>query len=169
MADLGGAVADWLVAQDVRGVLVGHSVGAQVAAHAAAQAPARADLLVLHGPTADPAYRTRPRLFSRWAMDMPHEPPSLLATQGPEWLRAGPRRLVHLSRACVDDFLDATVAQVRCPVRVVLGEGDTLCRREWAQSLSGVPPLLIAGAHSAVYSHPAAFARAVTDLVERSG
>jgi pimeloyl-ACP methyl ester carboxylesterase len=161
----GVAVGEWLAARDRPVVLVGQSIGTQIAAHAAVLATDRVRMLVLHGPTVDPAYRSAARLTTRWALSAPHEPLSLAASQVPEWWQVGPRRLARLLRACLADALESTVQAVPCPVRVVLGESDRLCRREWASSLTPAPLALLPGGHTA-YAQPGRFARTVTDLLQ---
>jgi pimeloyl-ACP methyl ester carboxylesterase len=167
MPELGAATARWLETRRDPVLLVGQSIGSQVAAHAAAQVPGLVRLLLLQGPTVDPAYRTAPRLVTRWLLDAPREPPELARTQIPEWRRVGPRHLGRLLRACLDDDLETTLGRVvgaGVPVRVVRGEQDTLCRPGWAQSLTAAPVISVPGGHAAAAANPEQFADISTTL-----
>jgi pimeloyl-ACP methyl ester carboxylesterase len=161
---LGDAVAAWLAGLDRRVLLVGQSVGTQIAAHAANAVPDRVAMLLLQGPTVDPAYRTTGRLTARWLLNGWHEPLRLACSQVPEWRQVGPRRLRSLVRGCLDDDLGATLADLddAVPVQVVLGAQDLLCRRSWAATLATVPVLILPGAHAACATSPDAFAALVT-------
>jgi pimeloyl-ACP methyl ester carboxylesterase len=168
MADLGAAVARWVTVNRRPLVLVGQSIGTQLAAHAAVQAPDLLRMLVLHGPTVDPEYRTTRRLMSRWARDAPTEPTWLARSQFPEWCQVGPRRLVKLIGACLDDRLETTLVNVdqRVPTRVVLGDHDRLCRRSWGASLTDSKVELLRGGHAAGAAQPLAFATLISRLAE---
>jgi hypothetical protein len=138
-----------------------------VAAHAAVQVPHLVRLLLLQGPTVDPAYRTAPRLLARWLLDAPREPAALGRTQIPEWRRVGPRHLSRLLRACLDDDLETTLGGLGdpgIPVRVVRGEHDALCRPGWASSLTAAPVVSMPGGHAAAAAHPELFADISTTL-----
>jgi pimeloyl-ACP methyl ester carboxylesterase len=160
--DLGAAVAGWIEQREGRVVLVGQSIGGQIAAHAAALSPQKVRLLVLQGPTVDPSYRTVARLLVRWLRNAPYERASLAVSQLPEWWTVGPRRVRRLLRACLDDSLRDTLSRVCCPVQVVVGDRDRMARRSWVVQLSERAPIVLPGGHTAAYSDPAAFARAVT-------
>jgi pimeloyl-ACP methyl ester carboxylesterase len=147
-------------------VLIGQSIGTQVATHAAARVPDHVGMLVLQGPTVDPAYRTLPRLLSGWVLDARHEPAWMASTQVPEWCRVGPGQLRRLLRACLQDQLETTVRglSARLPVRVVLGEQDRLCNRGWASTLTEAPARTMPGGHSAAAARPRLFATLVSEL-----
>ncbi len=168
LAGLAGWVTDWL---EIRGyadvLLVGQSVGTQVAAHVAAQVPERVRALLLQGPVFDPAYRTVPRGLARWALDIPRERFSLGLREVPEWVRVGPRRvrrvLLQSLRDRLEDTLDM-VAALGVPVRVVVGEHDTLSELPWLSTLSrpAAPPVVMDGLpHSSPHASPDRFARLV--------
>ena len=170
-ADIAWWVVRWLATTELRDItLVGQSFGAQLAAHVAAQAPERVRVLVLQGPTFDPAYRTMTRAAWRLACDFPRERPSLLVLEAPEWLRLGLRQVRGIVRIGLRDRLEATLRRVRCPVLVVVGEHDTLSTRVWTRSL--VDPDLVADRHvvmaglphSSPHADPAGFARLVVTL-----
>jgi pimeloyl-ACP methyl ester carboxylesterase len=167
MKELGTATAGWLTELERPVVLVGQSVGTQIAAHAAEQVPGLVTMLLLQGPTVDPAYRSVSRLVTRWLLAAPQEPPRLARSQVPEWWDIGPRRLLGLMRACLDDDLEKTLGRLRAvPVRVVLGEHDRLCSRSWASSLSPAPMAILEGGHAACAADPEVFAALLSRLVE---
>jgi pimeloyl-ACP methyl ester carboxylesterase len=143
-------------------VLIGHSCGTQVAAHVAAMAPELVQRLVLGSPTVDPRYRSWAKAVPRWLRDGRLEPGSLSRTQRPEWRRAGPLRLLHLTRSMLADDLEETLNRVRCPVTVIRAERDPICTPGWARRLARdadrdhveLPGL----AHAFPYEAPTAFA-----------
>jgi pimeloyl-ACP methyl ester carboxylesterase len=165
LAGLASWVGAWLrVRGHTDALLVGQSVGAQIAAHVATESPERVRALLLQGPVFDPAYRTVPRGLGRWALDIPREKLGLAVREVPEWLRVGPRRVRRVLRQSLSDRLEDTVATVEVPVRVVVGEHDTLSDLRWLMSLSRppAPPVVMAGLpHSAPHAAPERFARLV--------
>ncbi len=167
MAALAAWLTAWLDARGLSDVLViGQSVGAQLAAHLAGQAPDRVRAVLLQGPVFDPAYRTGPRGMARWAMDIPRERFALAVREVPEWLRVGPLRVARVLRMSLRDRLEATVAGVTVPVRVVVGEKDTLSEGGWQASLGrpAGPPTVMAGVpHSSMHFAPERFAQLVVE------
>ena len=167
LAALAAYVEDWLDRRGLTDVLlVGQSVGAQLAAHVAAHATDRVRALILQGPVFDPALRTVSRSLGRWLLDFPRERPGLAAREIPEWLRVGPRRVALVLRQSLRDRLEETLAAVRVPVTVVVGEHDTLSHEPWQASLTRppAPAVVMPGVgHSAPHASPEAFASLVAD------
>ena len=128
----------------------------------AAQAPERVRALLLQGPVFDPAYRTVARGLGRWTLDIPREKFSLGLREVPEWVRVGPRRVRRVLLQSLRDRLEGTldtVATLGVPVRVVVGEHDTLSELPWQSTLSrpAAPPVVMAGLpHSAPHAAPGA-------------
>lgn len=171
LADLARPVADWLTADSLDDVvLVGQSVGAQLAAHVAVLVPDRVARLVLQGPVFDPGQRSTPGALWHWLGDLPREPPSLLASEAPEWVRAGPRRVRRTVRLALADRLEETLrATESVPVDVVVGEHDPLSTRAWTRGLVRAPGrhVVMPGLpHSSPHADPAGFADVVVGLVE---
>jgi pimeloyl-ACP methyl ester carboxylesterase len=153
--------------------LVGQSFGAQLAAHVAVACPERLGLLVLQGPTFDPAYRTLPRAIARLVRDFPRERPSLLVVEVPEWLRVGLRQVLAMARLGLRDRLEETMRAVSVATVVVVGEHETLATRAWSRSLvrdvpDGRRHVVMPGLpHSAPHADPAGFARLIQALSRR--
>ncbi|MFB4313179.1 alpha/beta fold hydrolase [Actinomadura sp. 21ATH] len=148
IAQYGRSVAAWLDAAGLgRVVVAGHSSGTQIAAHAAALRPDGTVALVLASPTVDPVARSIPRLLLRWRLDARREPDELGRSHRPEWVRAGPRRLLHIVRAHLADRLEDVVRDVPVPVLVLRGREDRLPRAvgEKAYAVSGWSEAVAAG------------------------
>jgi pimeloyl-ACP methyl ester carboxylesterase len=135
-----------------RFVLAGHSASCQVVAHAARLAPDRVTGLFLVGPTTDPRAQGWPRLVRRWLATARHERPG----QVPSLVRQYHRTTLAVMARAMDsarkDRIDETLAQVRCPVRVVRGRHDRICPPDWAQAL-GATDTLAAGGHMVPLTH----------------
>lgn len=172
MGELAGWLVRWIAETGLRDItLVGQSFGAQLAAHVAVACPERIRLLVLQGPTFDPAYRTLPRAMVRLLRDFPRERPSLLLVETPEWLRVGLRQVLAMARLGLQDKLESTMRAVPVSTVVVVGEHETLATRAWTRSLVGgdrrqhvVMPGL---PHSSPHADPAGFARLMRELSRR--
>lgn len=172
LADLAAELARAVVAEDLRDVvLVGQSVGAQLAAHVAVAVPDRVRLLVLQGPVFDPRWRTTPAALRRWVADVPRERPSLLVSETPDWLRAGPTTIRHVLRLALSDALEETLASYAGEVAVLVGEHDTFSTRVWTRTLATSADLhvVLPGLpHSSPHADPDGFARALLTLLEVS-
>lgn len=167
--EYGAAVAAWLDAAGLGRVIVaGHSSGTQVAAHAAARRPEHTVALVLASPTVDPAGRSLARLLLRWRLDAKREPGDLARSHRPEWLRAGPRRLLHIVRAHLDDHLEDVLDGVPFPVLVLRGREDRLLTETWARGLARRAPdgrfAEVPGAHTFVWPYPDAWSEPIRSL-----
>jgi fermentation-respiration switch protein FrsA (DUF1100 family) len=143
--------------------------GAQAALYAAVELGDEALALLLVGPTPAPAQRTG-GLLACWASDMFLERPSLLASQTPDWLRAGPRRLTATLRSTLADAPETVAPRLRVPMVVARGSRDPLCPSYWADQLAAAAPdgrvLTIPDApHSWPYSQPDAFADVVDQML----
>lgn len=163
--EFGGAVADWLTAQQLGTVvLAGHSSGTQVAAEAAAGHPGVAGL-VLASPTVDPVASGWIRLLIRWRRDGRYEPPGLTDSHRPEWKRAGPRRLVHLVRAHLRHNLEDPLRRLARPLLILRGTDDRLSTPDWARRLAAIVPdgqyTDLPGAHTFPWRDPDAWSEPV--------
>ncbi|WP_183223608.1 alpha/beta fold hydrolase [Actinoplanes campanulatus] len=172
VADYGGAVADWL-AGNMRYpvILAGHSSGTQVAAEAASRDP-RVAGLVLAAPMTDPAHRRPDRLFHRWLLAGRREAPGVLATQWPEWRRAGPRLIAHLVRVHRRHVIEESLRGVTAPILVLRGREDPMCTARWARSLATGGYVELPGAHDFCWGDPNGWSapmRAFAEAVARSG
>jgi len=80
--------------------------------------------------------------------------------------RVGPLRVARVLRMSLRDRLEATVVAVKVPVRVVVGEKDTLSEGGWQSSLGrpvGAPVVMDGLPHSSPHFAPEGFARLVTE------
>jgi pimeloyl-ACP methyl ester carboxylesterase len=174
VGELAGWLVRWLATTDLRGItLVGQSFGAQLAAHVAVACPDRVRVLVLQGPTFDPAYRSLPRAMMRLLRDFPRERPSLLLVETPEWLRVGLRRVLATARLALRDRLEDTMRTVSVATVVVVGEHDTLATPAWSRSLverahDGQHHIVMPGLpHSSPHADPSGFAQLMRELSRR--
>ena len=149
-------------------VLVGHSFGCHVVLHAAAALGSRVAAVVLVGPTVAPQHRGGVRLLLAWLSDLPQERPRLAVEQVPDWVAAGPRRLVATYRSALLDRPEEVVGAVSARVVVVRGERDPVCPSAWAQALAeaggGRVVTIERGPHSWPFSRPQRFADLVADV-----
>ena len=99
------------------------------------------------------------------------EPPSLDERHTAERQRAGLRRVAHALGVHLADALEDVVPQVPVPVLVLRGDQDRLCREEWARELADLAPdgrfVPVPGAHSFVWTAPAAWSGPVEDLARQ--
>ncbi|MBO3743481.1 alpha/beta fold hydrolase [Actinoplanes flavus] len=170
VADYGRAVADWL-ARKVRDpvILAGHSSGTQVAAEAASRDPYVAGL-VLAAPMTDPAYRRTDRLFRRWLLAGRREAPGVLATQWPEWRRAGLRHIAHLVRVHRRHVIEESLRRVTVPILVLRGRRDPMSTARWARGLATGGYIELSGAHDFAWGDPNGWSapmRGFTEAVTR--
>ena len=168
------AVVQWLDAGELGGiVLAGHSSGTQVAARVAARALPSIKALVLASPTMDPRFRSTRRILLAWRRNHELEPPSLDEQHTPERQRAGLRRVRHALTAHLADALEDVVPHVPVPVLVLRGDRDRLCTEEWARELADLAPdgrfVPVPGAHSFVWTAPAAWSDPIRRLAEEVG
>ncbi len=174
VVEFGDAVVAWLAAAGLeRVVLAGHSGGTQVAARATLRHPPAVRALVLAGPTVDPRFRSLGGVLRAWHRNHRLEPPDLDDAHRPERRRAGTRRIVHAVRAHLADRLEDVVPQVPVPVLVLHGADDLLCTAEWARSLADAARdgrfASVPGAHSFVWTAPAAWSDPIRRLAEEVG
>lgn len=134
--------------------LVGNSFGAEIAAALAADHPGVAAAVVLVGPTADRAARTRTGQIGRWLLDVSRED----FRQAPILYRdvrdAGPRRVFRTLGHSVRHRMERTLRRVDVPVLLVRGARDPIAPRRWLAELAAGRPHTIAtvpgAAHNAV-------------------
>ena len=167
VAGLADALAAWMRATGLsRAVLVGNSMGCQIITELAPRHPELVEKVVLQGPTMDPRARSAPRQMWRLLLDTTREPPSLIAIEGLDLLRAGLARSWRTLRHALDDPIEERLPGVRVPALVVHGSRDGISPRYWAEEVARLLPDarlvdLPGTPHAANYSAPAQFARAV--------
>jgi 2-hydroxy-6-oxonona-2,4-dienedioate hydrolase len=167
VAGLADALAAWMRATGLSGaVLVGNSMGCQVISELVLRHPDLVEKVVLQGPTMDPRARSAPRQMWRLLIDTTREPPSLVAIEGLDLIRAGVVRSWRTFRHALRDPIEGKLPGVRVPALVVHASRDRISPRYWAEEVARLLPngrlvVLPRTAHAANYSAPAEFARAV--------
>jgi len=133
---LADALAGWMDAWKLdRAVLLANSFGCQIVTELAVRRPELARMLVLVGPTVDPAARTPWQQAWRLAKDMPREPAALWPPLARDYLRFGPRRAVITLRDMLRDRIGERLPWVRAPTLVVRGARDAIVSAAWAEEV----------------------------------
>jgi pimeloyl-ACP methyl ester carboxylesterase len=150
-------VADVLRALPAPTIVVGHSLGGRVGVHLAATYPELVGGLLLTGaPLIRVAGKTKPRTgyrLTRWLHQRGVISEARMETArqkygSSDYANASPAmRAVHVT--LVNENYDAQIAGVRCPTRLVWGEGDTAAPVAAAHDLArrlDTPLTVVAGA-----------------------
>jgi len=173
--ELADAFGEWLEAAALDApAVVANSLGCQVATELAVRAPDRLGPLVLVGPTVDPARRRgRHQLFAA-LRDSAREPLQLVAIAAADDLGVGLRRLVATARAALDDRIEDRLPLVEQPAVVVRGGADEFVSAAWAEQVASLLPdgrlVVVPGEpHAVHFTHPAAVARIVRELLAQEG
>lgn len=150
--------------------VLGNSMGCQVAVRLAIQEPERARSLLLVGPTFDPSAGLGRHLLRLLAV-MPRERLRLWAEHIPDYLHAGPRRiLATLEHARAHD-IERDLPGVPHPLLVVRGSDDAIAPPAWTRAVASLAPCgravtLPGAAHAPNYSDAEALARLVEPFLE---
>lgn len=172
LAEHASVLAAWLAAIGFeRAVWVGHSFGCQVAAELATGYPEAVERLVLVSPTVDPRARSINRQLARLLRDGLREPLPLLPLLVRDYLKAGPRALIHAARLALRDRIEERLLAITVPTLVVRGERDPLVPAEWAQKVARLLPfgrlfVISDAAHAVAYSAPRQLARAIEEFCQ---
>jgi pimeloyl-ACP methyl ester carboxylesterase len=116
--------------------LLGNSFGAEVAAAVAADHPGVAAAVMLVGPTADRAARTRTRQTCRWLLDVPREDIRQARILLRDVRDAGPRRVFRTLGHSVRHRMEQTLGRVDVPVLLMRGERDPIAPQRWLAELA---------------------------------
>jgi 2-hydroxy-6-oxonona-2,4-dienedioate hydrolase len=171
VAGLADALAAWMRAAGLGGAaLIGNSMGCQVIAELVLRHPDLVEKVVLQGPTMDPRARSAPRQMWRLLVDTKREPPSLVAIEAFDLLRAGVVRSWRTFRHALDDPIEERLPRLRVPALVVHGSRDRISPRHWAEEVARLLPdgrlvFLPGTPHAANYSAPARFAHEVRSFL----
>lgn len=168
---LADALVRWMDAAGIaRAVLVANSLGAQIVADVAVRHAARADRLVLVGPTIDRRDRTVPGHAWRLVRCAPFERPSLLPILVRDYVRMH-WRLVPELRAMMRHRMEARLPHVRVPALLVRGRHDAVAPSRWLAEMTallGGPTAVVElprGGHAVHHSQPDAFVAAVAPFL----
>lgn len=172
--DVGGlseALAAWMRAVGLEGAaLVGNSMGCQVVTELALRHPGPVRKVVLQGPTMDRRGRGAVRHVGRLLLDNLREPPSLLAVEVFDLLRADVVRSWRMFRYALDDPIEERLPGVGVPALVVHGSRDPISPRPWAEEVARLLPrgrlVVIPAAHAANFSAPADLAREIQAFLD---
>jgi pimeloyl-ACP methyl ester carboxylesterase len=150
--------------------LVGQSMGCDLVVLAAVAAPERVEKVVLAGPAGLPCLRSVFKQLLLAALDAPREPLSLYPVLVRDYLRCGPRRLFRMLWEQKDTLTDRRLGEVRQPVLVLRGEGDTVVSEArvlaTAHAIPHAETAVVPGAHAAHFSHPETFAGRVAAFLQ---
>lgn len=168
-------LAAWLQALDLQEVtLVGHSMGGYVSMALAATHPEQVKRLVLADSIGLPLNLPAWRLVYPALKAVAHTIPSFWMCIGYDYLRAGPRMVLHATRQIValetTEVLAALVAR-RVPTLLIWGERDDLvpCAlgRQLHARLAGAQLCILPGAnHFCMFEQPQAFNRALLAFLQ---
>ena len=175
IAGLSDALSGWMGAVGLeRAAFVGNSMGCQIIADLAVRHPGRVERAVLQGPTMDPIGRSVPRQVGRFLLDVPREPPSLIAIEVLDLFRAGLGRSWRTFRHALEDPIEEKLPHVRVPTLVVRGARDPIVPQRWAREATGLLPMgrlavIPDAAHATNYGWATAFARVVREFLDEGG
>ncbi|MFF5234959.1 alpha/beta fold hydrolase [Dactylosporangium sp. NPDC000521] len=161
---------------DVSGVsgacVLGNSFGCQVAAELAVRRPDLVALLVLVGPTVDPAAPTAAGQARRWLRDLLREDPRQARILAADLRDAGPQRVAATLRHSVRHHIEDVLPHVAAPVLFLRGEHDPIAPPRWLTTATAITPDAIAApvpwaAHNAVTTAGPAVAAYATAFAEQ--
>ncbi|MGH2381460.1 MAG: alpha/beta fold hydrolase [Candidatus Limnocylindria bacterium] len=134
------ALDAWMRAADVeRAAVVGNSIGAQVATDLAVRRHERIAVLVLLGPTTDPAVRSVRDQVWRWLLNTRVDQSSGHGMI-PAYLAAGLGRVARTFRYSVEYRIETKLPRVRAPTLVVSGSADPITPLDWVRRASELLP-----------------------------
>ncbi|MET8152490.1 alpha/beta fold hydrolase [Actinoplanes sp. NPDC049668] len=125
-------VAAWMDSADVTGAhVLGNSFGCQVAVELAIRRPDLVALLVLVGPTVDPAAPTAGAQIRRWAHDLLSEDPYQIPMLAADVRDAGPRRILRTLQHAVLHHMERRIPLVDAPILFLRGQRDPIAPSDW--------------------------------------
>jgi 2-hydroxy-6-oxonona-2,4-dienedioate hydrolase len=161
----------WLEHRDLRDVtLVANSFGCQYSANLAARNSGRIKNLVLTGPTIDRIGRNAITQATRFAINIPREPVSLILVALRDLLDFSLRRLALTYGHALRHHIEEDLPRIECLTVIACGERDPLVPRRWAEETTHLLPdgrleVLRDAPHAINYNSPEAVARIVRDTV----
>jgi 2-hydroxy-6-oxonona-2,4-dienedioate hydrolase len=164
--ELADGLAAWMRAAGLsRVALLGNSQGCQVIANLAVRHPRLVRCAVLQGPTSPPEDRSWFPQLIRWRQNAPYNPASLGPITWGENRRSGYWRVLRTLHYSLKDHIEDHLPNIEVPVLIVRGERDPICRADWAERLTRLPPRgrlveIPKVAHTLVYTAPAELAAA---------
>jgi 2-hydroxy-6-oxonona-2,4-dienedioate hydrolase len=157
--ELADGLAAWMRAAGLsRVALLGNS-------NLAVRHPRLVRCAVLQGPTSPPEDRSWFPQLIRWRQNAPYNPASLGPITWGEYRRSGYWRVLRTLHYSLKDHIEDHLPNIEVPVLIVRGERDPICRADWAERLTRLPPRgrlveIPKVAHTLVYTAPAELAAA---------
>lgn len=157
-----------------RAALLGNSFGCQVAAELAVRRPDLVGVLILVGPTTDPAAATGWGQTRRLLRDLVHEDVRQAPILARDIREAGVRRILTTLRHAVADDIYGKLPAIRVPTMLLRGGRDPIAPRPWLERMAGqlarVSAVTIDGAaHNVVTTAGVETAAVVRRFVESHG
>lgn len=148
-----------------RASFIGNSFGCQLIASLAARYPSRVDRCILQGPTIQEGKRSVTQQLLPWLVNGAKEgTPSMNPIMMRDYWVAGWRRIRQTIQMCLDDRIENSVPNIKCPTLYVSGDRDLVSPVQWCQkldNLTAVSKLVVLKkcTHTANYATPMKFAR----------
>ncbi len=170
ITELAAIMAEWLEARGLgRAHVIGHSMGGQVALHLAAEYSTHIDRLVLVSASGVPRALSPNEALRFLTEVIPPRAwgtPLFLPRIALDALRAGPRTLLHATRALLADDVTTLLPRVSAPTLLIWGEHDPLTPVAQAQRMVSALPdarlvVLPRASHNPMVDQPDAFNREV--------
>jgi pimeloyl-ACP methyl ester carboxylesterase len=164
-------LADFAAALAIpRAVWIGHSVGAQAVVELAAHQPELAAGLVLVGPTGAPGRGEVPRQALALGLEATRTSLHVIRGVARDYLRTSPLRYFGTWLRHGRHDLPARLPLVHCPVLIMVGDADPVCRPRFVELLCRRLPRarvewVRGGTHALPRGHAAAFNRIATSFV----
>jgi pimeloyl-ACP methyl ester carboxylesterase len=157
-----------------RAVWIGHSVGAQAVVEVAVQRPDLAAGLVLVGPTGAPGRGEVLRQLWALAVETRRTTAGVIRAVARDYLSTSPVRYLGTWLRHGRHDLPARLEHVKCPVLILVGSEDPVCRSDYVELLQNRLPQsrvewVSEATHALPRGHPAAFNRSVTEFVRAAG
>jgi pimeloyl-ACP methyl ester carboxylesterase len=155
-------------------VWIGHSIGAQAVVEVAVQRPDLVAGLVLVGPTGAPGRGEVLRQVGALAVEAGRTTGGVIRAIARDYLATSPVRYLGTWLRHGRHDLPTRVELVRCPVLILAGSKDPVCRPDYVALLKGRLPQsrvewVTEATHALPRAHAAAFNQRVTEFVRAVG
>jgi pimeloyl-ACP methyl ester carboxylesterase len=172
-ADIADFLIDFARALGIRrAVWIGHSLGAQAVVHVAERRPDLAGGVVLIGPTGAPGRFELLRQAWGLAVEARRTSASVIRAVARDYIRTSPVRYIGTWVRHRRDALPDRVPRIQCPVLLLAGDADPICRPAFIELLRNRLPhatveWVPGGTHALPRGHAGEFNRRVVEFVRR--